>query len=397
MPKINQIYNVVNQASKNAFGGEAIEVADLTGLISLGDKVLSSNYDLDAWLKSFTDLITKQIVSNRAYSAQDRGLSRNLIEFGAALQKVYIEPYTASESEAWKISEDYDPVKFDLGNHNRPEVKVKIFEADLNVWKYTISIPQYQIKTGFLNETNMAAFISAVYTELENAFNIAISNLSALCEANFIGEKLDAQKESGYGKQAVNLLKVYNDTTNAGLTVSAALRSPEFWRFTGMEIDRDRARFKTMNRIYNTEGYARFTTDDRLRFHLLSDVAAAYRTYLESDTFHDELIKLSGYEEIPTWQGLGEKGTFEDVSSIKVTTTSGKTVEQSGIIACIFDNEAMGTIFEDVRQNSLYDPEHDLEKIWYKSARSYFNDLTEQGIIYYIAEDDKDYLQIEAA
>lgn len=393
MAKINQIYNVVNQASKNAFGGEAITVTDLTGLISLGNKVLSSETDTDAWLKSFADLITKQIISNRAYTARDRGLSRNLIEYGACLQKVYVEPYTASENEAFKISADYDPVKFDLGNHNRPTVKVKIFEASLNVWKYTISIPQYQIKTGFLNETNMAAFISAVYTELENAYNIAISNLSALCEANFIGEKLDAQKQTGKGKQAVNLLKKYNEETNAGLTVQAALRSPEFWRFTGLEIDRDKAIMRDMNKIYNTEGYARFTTDDRLRFHLLSYVASAYRTYLESDTFHNELIKLPGYEEITSWQGLGSTGSFEDISSINVTTTSGKTVKQSGIIACVFDNEAMGTIFEDVRQNSMYDPEHDLEKIWYKSARSYFNDLSEQGIIYYIAEDNKDYIQ----
>lgn len=383
--KVNQMYEIINLSAKQAFGSEAVQVTDLRGLIAMGDTVLATNANKDVFTGSLCDQISGIVVSNRKYSPKSKGLKKDIYEWGAALEKVYIEPYEASENEAWKISSENDPVKFDLGNHNRPSVKVEIFSVR-DTWKYTISIPDYQLQSAFTGESQMTAFIDGIYTELENAMAIAEENCANLTEANYIAEKIQAQDDGVEGIHAVNLLHEYNTLTNAGLTVAKCLSDAGFLKFAGKEIKRYIEKFPYMNKLFNTKGYARFTPKDRLKLHLLSDYAAANATYLEADTFNKELVALPGYEEVAFWQGLGTDGSFDSVSSINVTTSSGTTISKSGIIGFAFDVEALGILFDKLKQDAKYDPEHDLTKVWYKATKGYFNDMSEQAIVFYIEE-----------
>ena len=380
--QVKQIYSIINSAAKQAFGATAVEAQNLTGLIAMGDTVLSTATTKDAFLNVLVDRIAKTIIQSKVYSGKTRKVLMDTFSYGAAIQKTYTEPEEASKNDAWDIQEGGE---LGPGTIHLPTVKVKIFENH-DTWKYTVCIPDYQMDTAFTSESEMASFITSIYNSVETSMNLALENMVNLCMANFIAEKLDNQKTVGNGVQSVNLLAAYNTLTNAGLTVDKCLMDAGFLKFAGKEIKRYIDKFENITQIYNTEGYKRFTPKEDMNVLFLSDYAAANATYLESDTYHKELVALPGYDTVTYWQGLGTTGSFTDVSTVDVTTSSGKTVKQSGVIGFVFDKNALGVMFDKKKTTSYVDPDKDVTKIWNKATMGYFNDLSENAIVFYIAE-----------
>ena len=380
--QVKQIYSIINSAAQQAFGATAVEAQDLTGLIAMGDTVLSSATTKDAFLNVLVDRIAKTIIQSKVYSGKTRKVLMDTFTYGAAIQKTYTEPEEASKNDAWDIKEG-DPLG--PGTIHLPTVQVKIFENH-DTWKYTVCIPDYQMDTAFTSESEMASFITSIYNSIETSMNLALENMVNLCMANFIAEKIDYQTNEGEGVQAVNLLDAYNTLTNTGLTVDKCLMDADFLKFAGKEIKRYIDKFENISQIYNTEGYKRFTPKEDMNVLFLSDYAAANATYLESDTYHKELVALPGYDTVNYWQGLGKTGSFADVSTVDLTTSSGKTVKQSGVIGFVFDRDALGVMFDKKKTTSYVDPDKDVTKIWNKATMGYFNDLSENAIVFYIAE-----------
>ena len=226
--------------------------------------------------------------------------------------------------------------------------------------------------------------------------NAAIKNLINLCYANLIGELLAYEDDHvGQGVHAVNLLKEYNTLTNAGLTADSARRSNEFYKYAGMRMKQIIDRMGKISIIYNTEGYHRFTDKEDMNVLIHTDFDAGYQTYLEADTFHNELVKLPGFETVSYWQGQGAKGDFADTSKINITTASGKTVAQGGIIGMVFDKKALGVMFDDMRTDTYVDKNHDVVQLYNKATKAFFVDTSETAVVFYIAEDNQDIVQVD--
>lgn len=379
---VNQIHALVNSVSKQAWGENAITVADLTGLIAMGNKILNSSTDKDAFLNALCDRIGKTIIQQRAYSAKRKKMLLDSITYGAAVMKTYVEPEDALSNGSWSVAEGQP---LGPGNIHLPTVKVKIFENH-DTWAYEVCIPDYQINTAFTGESEVASFVSSIYTAIDTSMNVALESMENMCIANFMAEKIHWQAQPGTtGVHAVNVLDKYNKATGHSLTASACLLDADFLRYAGAYIKKTIDKFSSISQIFNKDGYKRYTPSDRLNILFLSEYAAANETYLQSNTFNQELVKLPGYDTITFWQGLGASGDFADTSKINVTTSSGDTVEQSGIIGFVYDTDALGVMFDQLRTTSYVDPAKDLTKIWNKATMGYFNDLSENACVFYVA------------
>ena len=88
MSTVNQIYSLINEVSKQAFGEKAITVADTSTLVSLGDSVLSSEQDTDLFTNTLVDRIGRTVFSVRRYMARDEGMVREPCECGCIVQKI---------------------------------------------------------------------------------------------------------------------------------------------------------------------------------------------------------------------------------------------------------------------------------------------------------------------
>ena len=379
MSTVKQIYSIVNDVAKMTYGESAVAVVDTASFISLGDKVLNSATDTELFTNKLVDRIGKTVFSVRRYEGMSGGVVRHPFEFGCILQKIYVDLPEAKQNNAWEIGKgDYTPSYAPV---IKPSVKQKLFDK-ISTWEIDVTIPDFMLRTAFTNETAMATFIDAIFVALDNMMIVALDNNADLTRASFIARKLHGGKPCG----AINLLKEYNTLTTAGLTVEGALRNTEFLKWASMQINLWVNRMVKMSSLFNEEGYRRHTPKENLVVNVLQDFASATNTFLQSDTFHNELTKLPNYETVPYWIGSGASYDFNSTSLVNVKLSDEVTVNQTGVIAVAYDFEALGVTMKERRTTTERNNKDEYTNYYNKANIGYFNDMSENGIVFYLAE-----------
>jgi hypothetical protein len=383
MSTVNQIYALINEVAKQTFGESAVTVTDTSTLVALGDKVLSSDVDTDKFAKTLVDRIGRTIFSIRRYTASgDDGLVKEPFEYGCIVQKIYVDLPEAKENKAWEIGESsYTPTYAPV---IKPSIKQKLFEKTVT-WEIDVTIPDFMFRTAFTSAQGVATLIDAIFTTMDNYMEIALENNKNLTRATFIANKLN--KGNPCGKH--NLLAEYNALTGATLTVATCMRDIGFLKWASQQINLWASRMKKMSVLFNDENYKRHTPTTDLVVNVLQDFDSALVSYLESDTYHNEMVKLANtYSTLPYWQGTGETYSFSDTSKIHVKLNKDTTVEQSGVIAVMYDRDAMGVTITK-RNGTTERNNHDEYTNYYnKATYGYFNDMSENGIVFYVADAD---------
>ena len=144
-------------------------------------------------------------------------------------------------------------------------------------------------------------------------------------------------------------------------------------------------RLKSMSVLFNVGGEERFTPRDLLHVVFLTNFAKASDMYLQSDTFHKELVELPNYESIPYFQGTGTDYEFDNVSKINVKTASGNTIEINGVVGVMFDHNAVAINNFNKRTTSKWNAKAEFTNYWNKQDARYFNDLNENCVVFFIA------------
>ena len=377
MSKVEQIYTLVNETAKESMGEKAIAVKDVSSLIALGDSVLSSASDTENFLNTLVDRIARTVFSVRRYETDTEGMVRHPFEFGCIVQKIYVDMPEAKLNNSWEIGkEGYTPV---FAPVIKPTAKQKLFKG-ITTWEVDVTIPDYMLRTAFLNETSMATFIDAIFTAMDNMITLALENNANLTRASFIARKIKGGKPCG----AINLLHEYNTLTSASLTVEGAMMNAEFLAWASRAINLWVKRMSKMSVLFNEEGYKRHTPKDKIVVNLLQDFTSACDTFLGANTFHDELVKLPMYDSVAYWQGAGESFDFNDTSAIKVKIDESNTIEKKGIIGIVYDYEAMGVTLNERRSTSERNNHDEYTNYYNKANIGYFNDMSENGIVFYL-------------
>lgn len=387
MASANQIYNIVNSVAKMQYGAAQVTVVDTSSLIALGDSVLSSDATKDAFMGQLTDRIGKTIFSVRPYESADENVVKHSFDFGMALQKIYVDLPDTETNTSWEIGEeDFTP---SFAPVIKPTVREKLF-VSLNTFEISVTIPDDILKTAFLSAEGMATMIDAIFMAVENRLEIAMESMVNLTRAAFIARKLSASSKCG----AINLLAAYN--TQFGTTVKAkdALYTPEFLRYAASQISLWTKRMRKMSSLFNDEtvstgnGYKRHTPAEDLVLTVLDDFAETTASYLQADTFHKELVALPRYNTVPYWQGSGQAFDFSSLSTVNVKIDANTTVNQSGVIAVAYDWQALGATINRKKTTTEYNGRSEYTNYYTKIERGLFNDMSENGVVFYIADPD---------
>lgn len=386
--EVKQIYDLVNDVTKEALGKEGLITEDLQGTVELGEEVFNQNA-MDKYVKALVNHIGKMIFVSRVYTGGVPKVLMDGWEYGSVLEKVQAELPDATENESWELEngQSYDPNIF-----YKPTVSVKFYN-NLTTFEIPCSFTDKQVKQSFSNATQFNSFISMIYNEVDKSMTVKIEGLIMRTINNFIGETIYAEygaNDPGASSKvkAINLLYLYNQTQTEEneITAAEALTNPEFLKFAALQMGLYIKRLRKMSSLFNIGGKSRFTPSDLLNVVLHADFAAAYQTYLEADTFHQELVKLPGYEEIPYWQGTGTGYAFDDTSAIKITTSGNHSINIKGVIGVMFDRDALGVNIPERRVTSNYNPKAEFTSNWFKWEARYFNDTNENFVVFFIAD-----------
>ena len=142
-----------------------------------------------------------------------------------------------------------------------------------------------------------------------------------------------------------------------------------------------------MRSHFNTAKADRFTKKEDMVVEILADFATATSSYLESGTYHKELVALPLYEEVDCWQGSGTEYDFASTSKVFIKNDdTGINVEQSGIIAFVHDKEKCGLSYDRIRTKSIYNPIGERTLYSHKADKGYYVDPTENGVVFAVFE-----------
>ena len=383
--QVAQIYDIVNTITKEVLGETAVVNEDLSNIVDVGTQVFDANAT-DAYVRKLMNQVGKIVFVNRAYSGVVPSVLMDGWEYGSVVEKVRGELPEATENESWELTNgtSYDPNVF-----YQPTVTVKFYNSK-TTFEVPVSITEKQVKQSFQNAEQLNSFISMIYNEVDKSMTIKIDELVMRTIDNFIAETVHAEYGSASlntksTTKAVNLLKLYNDKFNTELTADKALTTPEFIRFASLVMGTYKNRLARISRLFNIEKKARFTPADKLHVILLNDFVMAADTYLQSDTYHNEFVKLPEASVVPYWQASGQNYDFADISKIDVKDSNGDTVQVTGILGVMFDHEALGVCNIDRRVTTNYNPKAEFFSNWYKFDAGYFNAFDENFIVFFVA------------
>lgn len=378
---VAQVYQIVNTAFQMATGGTEIEAVDTSSFIAMGDKILSSDKDNDAFNNAMMDVIGITVISNRVYRAsEESGMIKKPFEWGAIMRKYYVEVGDAETNYAWEIGKtSYTPTFAPI---MKPEIKQYLFDS-IATFEYGVTIPDDIWSTAFHNEMEMASLISAIYTSLDLKMTVALENLSLLTRAAYIARVI----KNG-GKNAVNLLALYKTASgNTTITAEKAILDKEFIRWSNRLLYLYTKRIAKPSRMFNQASNLHHTPREYQVLDVIADYAASSASYLESDTYHDKLVKMPYYNEVTYWQGTGEDYAFKDVStvSVKLNKADTEATTYPYVIAILYDIEAMGVTLDKPRNVAERNNRDEYTDMWTKANRGYFNDMQENAIVFYLA------------
>ena len=384
--EVKQIFTLVNEITGEITGKTDLVKEDLSNTVDVGKELFTAT-DVDNYVKSLVNRVGKTIFVNRKYSGKVPSVVMDSWEFGSVLQKINADLPQATENESWELvnGTSYDPNIF-----YKPTVSAKFFNSKVT-FEIPLSFTEKQVKESFNSASELNAFISMLYNAVEKSMTVKIDSLVMRTINNMIANTFDGDAT---GVRAVNLLKAYNTAMGMSganvLKADKAITNKDFLRYASMQIALYADRLGTMSTLFNAGGKERFTPKDMLHIVLLSDFAEGAKIYLESDTFNKDLVKLPIAETVPYWQGSGKSYSFVDVSKINVQIAKGSTkkdVTLSGILGVMFDRDALGVCNLDRRVTTNYNPKAEFFSNWYKFDAGYFNDLNENFVLFYVADE----------
>ena len=365
-----QIYSLVNAVTAQSIGTNALTVVDGSTLVSLGNIILSSQQNTEAFLETLIQRIGRTILSYRAYKNKLDYMVLDNFTYGAILQKLKVDMPDAKADDMYNLVDGQSVDHYIVA---KPKVKQKLF-VSRTPYSFYITIQRETLKEAFTGETEMSGFIGAIFGEVRNKIELSLEDLGRVCVANMVANS---------GAREVKLVTDFN-AENApadAVTTANALNSEKFLRYAISRIKETMDGFTDMSTLYNDGTTTRHTPYEEQRLLTLSKLERRPETVVQWAAFNEDYVKLSGYRKLNFWQ------SSQTPDSIKITpeTTTGKgeEVTTSGIVAILHDRDALGIykIYEDIATTPINARGMYYNTFWHEK-QLWFNDLSENFVYF---------------
>ena len=383
--EVKQIYEIMNSITSEMLGDSIVVAEDLSNIVELGQQ-FEDVVGLDNYVRKLPDHIGRVVFVDRKYEGRAPQILMDGWEYGSIMEKIATRIPEAVESEDFQL---YDGQSYDPNVFHAPDVYGEFWNKRVT-FEIDMSITRKQVKSSFDNVTQLNSFLSMILNAIETSLTVKLDALIMRTINNMIGETLYNEMPAGTytgagGVKAVNLLYAYNDKYDAELTADKAITTPEFIRFATYTMANYMDRIKVLSNLFNIGGESRFTPASKLHVAMLSEFKNAANVYLQSDTFHNDYTALPNSDSVAFWQGTGADYAFSNTSAVKIKTASGHDINASGILAVMFDRDALGVSNLDREVRTHYNEKADFWNYFYNAFAGYFNDTNENFVVFYVA------------
>lgn len=379
---VTNIPSIVTDAFNDAVGKTAaITKIDSTNFVDCGRQL--SDFDLlDGWYGSLAKRIIKVLFFAKNYNADTRQILKDENTFGGFVEKLYTIAPDAVNNPVWQYAPDASTRKITqvspYGLEDTLQVKSVLYGEE-GTWSYEFVMPMTQLKKAWQTPAEMVGFLDSQFIPVRNKIEAAKESLIAAAVNTSIAKSLS----TGH---CTNLLGEYVSATGDTSVTSLAdfLIKKEALMFGNKAIATTLQLMKRLSTKYNAESYETFS--ERPVVEVATDYAKASEFYLESSTFHKQLVELENYTDVPFWQYHGD--TAAERTAIKVANdqiNDGEAIDQAGIVAFVRDEENVAAYFGDEYEWSVPNVRQRVSNHGFQYNKGYAVDNFTNAHVFYIA------------
>lgn len=387
----NQIYQLVTAANKQALGASAVSALDASGLIDIGGQVLDDNNPaaFPAFVYGLMGVIQRTRIKAKSYNGASRVSSyRDPEDFGLYRRKIQPNKIRDMAQNSSFLAQDADYYDGDL----TPNWTDRLFGVISGFETQPDIISRKKLAKCFHNPEEMGEFIAMLDTHRMNEIRCSMESTEILARGASMGAMFAS------ANTVVDLGGLYNTATGKAISPTTWQYDADFIRFAIVEMKRIISRFKSMNRVYNTCGFDRFTDDNDLVIDIHSNFVSSMNGYLQN-TLIEKFIELPGFNEVTRWQGTGTTKAYADAEKLAIThanlgadsttwsdyvSNSGKTVTVPGVIAYAHDWDAFAHTAMDLRTVVGENPLQEMVTTVTKYDTAWAADPSEQGVVFIV-------------
>ena len=376
------IPSIVTDAFNDAVGkSAAITKIDSTNFVDCGRQL--SDFDLmDGWYGSLCKRIIKVLFFAKYYNADTRKIMRDESTFGGFVEKLYTIAPDAVNNPVWQYAPDASTRKITQVSpyalEDTLQVKSVIYGEE-GTWSYEFVQPMVQLKKAWQTPAEMVGFIDSTFIPVRNRIEAAKESVIAAAINTSIAKSLS----TGH---CTNLLGEYVAATgdNNVTSLSDFLISKDALKFGNKVIATTIELMKKLSTKYNAEAYETFSEEPVVEIQ--NDYIKSSEFYLESTTFHKNLVELKNYSPVAFWQFHGD--TPAERTAINVANdqiNDGEAVSQAGIVAFVRDEENVAAYFGDEYEWSVPNVRQRVSNHGFQYNKGYAVDNFTNAHVFYIA------------
>ena len=377
--EVKQIHEFLSTVYGEVTGKTDVVKEDLSNIVDVGKELLSQN-NREPYVNSLLNLIGRWVFVDRPYEGQAPNILRDSWEWGSIMSKSRTKDLEPTNNPTWDLTPGESVDQF---VYNPPTVQTTLYNT-MNTWEIDVSFVDRQLRQSMDSAAMLDRFLGMIQTQTTNTEVTYLDELIMRCYNNLIGHRL--ARNVG----VVDVLASYNAISGKDpITAEEAPYNVDFLRHLAFTIliYKNRMRKKTQNFGDLDDGYTTFTPGKFAHLVLLDVFSEAMKIYLQSDTYHDEMLKIGAYDMISNWQGTGTGAEYRlpDISGIDIKVsglTTGSDVSRHGIIGILHDRDALGIINEDRRVEVARNSRGEYWNNFYKVDTREFNDVAENAIVF---------------
>lgn len=381
---VDQASALLREVMLEATGQREIAALNTHEILTIGQKYLATGYD--PVLGAISQVISRTIFSSRPYQRKFGRLQRDPLEWGNIVRKI-----TQLETPNDLQNNEYIPLEDNTAVDQFKISKPKALQLNF-VGQYTYEIVKTifdtQLNTAFNSTEEFGRFMSDVFLYVQNKIEKIHEETARATVAGFIGGKI-----AGDTNNVIHLRTEYNAQTGAQLTAEnmfAPGNVEDFmrWIFARIKTLSDAMTEYSINFHTNLEEgvIMRHTPKDYQMCYLYGPVLNQIDARVLSTTFHNDLLKMPGFESVNFWQNPDDPDKIHlsapEYLGADGAIKRGAEVEQSNVFGVIFDVEAMGYSPILTRtKTSPYNAKGEYYNTYWKFNERNFLDFTENGVV----------------
>lgn len=416
-------HTLMNALVEQATGAQSITVVDTSTFVSAGELVMSTG--LENVYNALSILVGRTYAAVRPYDARlqlinavNSGVYTNRFRkisyyskpakpsgwFNTQLFTNLKDGFTAGQNEDAQGNPHSTKSQYEINSG----VPLEMNFGGSSTWQESLTIFENQLKVAFRSESEFMAFWTGLVTQKDNDIEMEKEAFNRMTLLNHMAARVDFANQKLIPGGAVNMTAAFNSRFGTAYT-SAQLRTTyltDFLAFLTSQIKlySKQMRLNSLNYHWTPTLQRDGVTYNRLNRHtpkqnqrllLYSPLLLEAESQVFSQVFHPEYLDVENYEGVTFWQA--EDATMTNNPKLDVTPAvtdpntglqkAGNRIQLDYVIGMLYDEDAIMVDYQlETTNTSPLEARKGYRTQWYTFAKNAISDLTENGIVFYMAD-----------